>query len=372
MAANPLPPVEPGPAGKKKQPTEIASNAFKNRFLEILRSFADTSSLREHLSALKKKRWLRVLGIAVAVVVLILIALPFLINVNSFRPKIESEATNALGRSVKLGNLSLSILAGTVGIDDIIIADDPAFSNSPFITAKSLKVGVELMPLIFSKQLNVTGIELDEPQITLLSAANGKWNFSSLGSGSTEKAPAAEKTGTSKPENFSIDKLQIKNGKVMAGKANSSAKPQVFDDVNVEVTDFSFNSQFPFKLTAGLPGGGNAIVSGKSGPINPQDAAKTPLDASVKVNNMDLAASGFIAPGAGVGGVADFDGTLNSNGAQAKASGQLTCNKLKLSPKGSPASKTVTVKYAATVDVDKQAGTLTQGDIAIGNGESSV
>ena len=37
------------------------------------------------------------------------------------------------------------------------------------------------MPLIFSKQLNVTGIALDEPQITLLKAANGTWNFSSLG-----------------------------------------------------------------------------------------------------------------------------------------------------------------------------------------------
>ena len=96
---------------------------------------------------------------------MLLIALPFLIDVNSFRPKIESEASSALGREVKLGDLSLSILSGSVGIEDIRIADDPAFSKSPFITAKSLKVGVELMPLIFSKQLNVTKIALNEPQI---------------------------------------------------------------------------------------------------------------------------------------------------------------------------------------------------------------
>jgi AsmA protein len=95
-----------------------------------------------------KKHWLRIAGIAVAALLVILIALPLLINVNSFRPKIESEATNALGRPVKLGNLSLSILAGTVGIDDISIADDPAFSKSPFVTAKSLKVGVELLQAV--------------------------------------------------------------------------------------------------------------------------------------------------------------------------------------------------------------------------------
>jgi AsmA protein len=86
----------------------------------------------------------------------------------------------------------------------------------------------------------------------------------------------------------------------------------------------------------------------------------------VKVKSMDLAASGLIDPASGFGGVADFDGTLNSDGSQAKAMGLLTCNKLKLSPKGSPASKTVTTKYAVNADLDKQAGTLTQGDVTIG------
>jgi AsmA protein len=64
--------------------------------------------------------------------------------------------------------------------------------------------------------------------------------------------------------------------------------------------------------------------------------------------------------------LADFEGTLNSNGSQAKAAGQVTCDKLKLAPKGSPAPKTIGVKYAANIDLDKQAGTITQGDIAIG------
>ena len=310
-------------------------------------------------------RKVKIAGIVVAIVLLILIALPLFINVNSFRPKIESEASNALGRQVKLGDLSLSILSGTVGVDNISIADDPAFSKSPFVTAKSLKVGVELMPLIFSKELNVTGIVLDQPQITLLKAANGTWNFSSLGGASAKKAPEAKQSeGTS--GNFSVAKLDIKNGKLSVGKAGSTAKPQVYDKLNVEVSNFSFTSKFPFELTAGLPGGGKAEVSGKAGPINPQDAAKTPLDASVKVNDLDLATSGFIDPASGIGGLADFDGTLNSNGSQAKAAGSLTCNKLKLSPKGSPAPKAVVLKYGVNTDLDRQAGTVSQGDVTIG------
>ena len=107
-----------------------------------------------------KKRWLRIAGVVIAVLVLILVALPFLVNVNSFRPKIEEEASAALGRKVTLGNLKLSLFSGTVEADDIAIADNPVFSNKPFVTAHLLKVGVELMPLIFSKQIKVAEVSL--------------------------------------------------------------------------------------------------------------------------------------------------------------------------------------------------------------------
>ncbi len=52
-------------------------------------------------------------------------------------------------RQVKMGDLSLSIFSGSVSADNISIADDPAFSKEPFVTAKSLKVGVEVPSLIF-------------------------------------------------------------------------------------------------------------------------------------------------------------------------------------------------------------------------------
>ena len=48
------------------------------------------------------KRTLKIAGIVVAAVFVILIGLPLFINVNSFRPKIESELTNALGRDLAL------------------------------------------------------------------------------------------------------------------------------------------------------------------------------------------------------------------------------------------------------------------------------
>lgn len=127
------------------------------------------------------KRVLKIVAIIVVVLLIAVIALPFVIDVNVFRPTIESDLSTALGRQVKVGNLRLSILGGSVAADDLSIADDPAFSKDPFIRAKALGVGVELMPLIFSKQLNVTDLTIEQPQVSLLRTADGKWNFSSLG-----------------------------------------------------------------------------------------------------------------------------------------------------------------------------------------------
>jgi AsmA protein len=249
-------------------------------------------------------------------------------------------------------------------VENVSIADDPAFSKSPFVTAKSLEVGVELMPLIFSKKLNVTGVVLDEPQITLLKAANGTWNFSTLGGPSAKESAEPAKEGA--PKKLSIGKLEITDGKLAIGRANSAAKPQVYDRVNVEVTNLSYTSQFPFKLTVDLPGGGTANLSGKAGPINPQDSAKTPFDATLKTKDMDIAASGFVDPASGIGGSVDLDGTLTSNGRQAKVVGGITWEKLKLSPKGSPAPKAVTIKFAMNTDLDRDSAAISQGDIAIG------
>src|SRR5580658_9927385 len=139
-----------------------------------------------------KKTVYKVLAIAVALLIVVAIALPFLVNVNSFRPEIESNLGSALGRPVKVGNLGLSIFSGSVKADELSVADDPKFSPSPFIQAKSLQVGVELLPLIFSKQLNVTQVRIDQPQINLLRGRDGVWNFSSLGNQSAKSAQPAQ------------------------------------------------------------------------------------------------------------------------------------------------------------------------------------
>jgi len=321
------------------------------------------------------KTLLKVVGIVVVVLIVVAIALPFFVNVNSFRPQIESSLSSALGRPVKIGNLGLSIFSGSVVADQLSIGDDPKFSNQPFVQAKSLKVGVELLPLLFSKQLNVTHLVIEQPEITLLRNREGIWNFSSLGNqGQPTTAPetarpapeTAAKGGGGAPGNLSVAKLQLTDGKVTVGSVPARRKPIVYDKVNVTVKDFSFAGTFPVTASVGLPGGGSLKIDGTAGPINSTDTTLTPAQAKIKLTKLDLAQSALVDPELGITGSADFDGTVNSDGRVAKANGTLKATSLKLVPKGSPSAKPIQVIFTAEHNLQKETGELSQGDVGIG------
>jgi AsmA protein len=140
----------------------------------------------------------------------------------------------------------------------------------------------------------------------------------------------------------------------------------VYDNVDILLRNFSFTSSFPMTLSANLPGGGTLKMDGTAGPINPGDTSLTPLNAKVKTTKLDLAQSGLLDPAAGISGVADFDGSLNSDGHIAKADGKLTANGLKVVAKGAPSERPIDVKYSVEHDLQKQSGRILQGDVALG------
>lgn len=348
------------------------------------------------------KRVLKWIAIVIAIIIVIVLVLPFVINVNDFRPRIESELTNALGRNVTVGNLSLSLWSGSLAADNIAIADDPAFSNEPFVKAQSLNVGVNMVPLIFSKTLEIRNITLTQPQVSLLRTPAGKWNFSTIGQSSAgggaqpasagqsgkpsppeksgaKPAPEQQKSPQTTPapspanqssseqnleQNFSVGALNIRNGQISMADTNARSKAQVYNNVDLTMKNLSFTTQFPFTLSASLPGGGNTKLDGTAGPVNRNDASLTPLNAKISVNDLDIAKSGFVDPSSGMAGVVSFAGTVDSDGNQARSMGDATARQLKLSPKGTPAQSTVAMKYTTNYQLEKQTGEIS-GDVSV-------
>jgi len=314
------------------------------------------------------KKTLIIIGAIILLLLIVLIALPMFVDVNKFKPTLQTEIGSAIGRQVTIGNISLAIFSGGVSIDNLSISDDPAFSHSAFLTAKQLTVGVDLLGLIFSQKLAVRSFTITDPEVALIrNAAGTAWNFSSLGGGSGSTAkPKTSSSGSSAATNLSVEKLVISNGRITMSTAGSHAKPQVYEAVNLEASDLSYTTQFPFHMSAKTPGNGAVKLDGKAGPINQADAALTPLSAKIDVEHLDVAATGFVNPAAGIAGIVDFNGDVSSDGKQAQAKGVVKVQKLKASPSGSPSTVPVEVDFSADYDLKRQGGDVHQGDVHIG------
>jgi AsmA protein len=318
-------------------------------------------------------RTLRIVLIIVGILVVLIIVAPFLIPVNQFRPTIEEKASAALGRKVDVGNLSLSLFSGSIAADNLSIADDPKFSQSPFLTAKSVRVGVELIPLILSKQMNITGITIDSPEVTLIRDPHGEWNYSSFGASAAKSqaaqapaATAAQPSGTSSGNEFSVEKLTLKNGRINIGSTKSQ-KRSVYDKVDLTASNVSPTTQFPVTLTASLPGGGSLKLDGKAGPLDQQNTALTPVNAKLTIENLNLATTGLLDPSAGLGGLLDLNANLASQNGEAHVNGTAKLSKALLIAGGSPSSTPVNVDFNTKYDLRKNSGVLEPSTLKIGN-----
>lgn len=314
-----------------------------------------------------KKPWMLISGVVVAVFLLVILIVPFFVNADTFRPTVESQLSSALGRNVTLGRLSFSLLAGSLVAEDIAIADDPAFSSVPFIQAKKLDVGIEILPFLFHRQVRITKLVIDSPSIQLIQHESGKWNFSSLGSNAT---PTAGSQQPGSAPNLSVGELKINNGSATVSSIPVTAKPFQYSDVNLTVKQFAFDKSAPFDLSAKLPADGTLKLTGDAGPISQKDASQTAFHATLTLREFDPVAAGVIDQSKGISMRDDVDAQLASDGTTISGTGKIKATHLQLAPKGTPAQQPVDIDYTVSHNLITRQGTVS--DIAVHTGSVAV
>lgn len=245
-------------------------------------------------------------GVLVALVIIAAISLPLFLNADSFRTRIESTLSKSLGRKVTIQKVDLSVWSGGLVAQNASIADDPRFSNQPFVQANSVKIRVELLPLIFHKEVHVRGFALDSPKIQLLRASDGTWNYSSIGKAGATPAAHDQQTKTTFPD-LTVGRVEVSNGQITVGTLSApgavSTPNRVYQQVNLDVKNFAFDKSFPFTASANLPADGSVSANGTAGPINPKDAAATPFSAHLEMKHIDPLAAGFVDASDGLTGL---------------------------------------------------------------------
>jgi AsmA protein len=329
------------------------------------------------------KRWTKILLAIAVLVVAAAAAIPLFVHANTFRPAIERQLTRTLGRSVKLGDLRLSVFSRSLVAKELSVADDPSFSAEPFLTAKEARIGVSLRRLIFSHEVELREFEIESPQITVIRDSSGAWNFSSIGRRAAVGAPAsssAAEGGASRTSDglaaplpdFHVDRIAVVDGRVVFSTAPAQVQATVYDHVNITARDFAFALQFPFDLSADLPAGGAIRVSGRLGPINGTDAAATPVEAQITVKSFDPVRAGFIDPEDGVSFLADGDVHSAFDGQTFTTKGTVHIANLKLRKDAAAAPKPLDLAYSGAHRITENSGQIDDGMIKVGDAEIHV
>src|SRR6476661_8659269 len=309
---------------------------------------------------------MRKLGIAIAVIVVLLVAavliVPHLIDVNLYHGQIQSQLEKRLGRQVTLGNMVLRLFPPAFDVENTTIAEDPHFTTGrPFATADKLAVSVKFWPLL-RKQLDVNSLELVHPHIELVRNAQGVWNFATLGQES--KPTAAQKAtpttttgpaGSTQPVNkqpagqLTLANLFINDGQVAITDLQKHQSRAVYDHIDLNVNDFVPNQQFSMKLTAHLPGEGKQAIwlEGKGGPIKEADMLNMPFDGTLRLDQVSTgAAQKFLNSQAlnGIDAVITGSASVKNSGGKLASNGTMKVENTRI--------RKVNVGYPITLDYD--------------------
>jgi AsmA protein len=303
------------------------------------------------------KRIAKIIGVVMVLLVAAAGAAALLFDADQFRPRVEAELTKTLNRQTRIGKLGLRLLRGRVDADSLSIAEDPAFGNTPFIQAKSFGLEVGLWDLIAARRLNVKGIVIDEPAISLIQNANGVWNYSTVGSSGSAgaKAPVGDGAPAS-PSAISVAQLHISSARITVDKS-------VLENTDIVATDISQTTAFPFTVTGKVASGGDFRLEGKAGPL-PSDASKTPLQVTLKVQKLKLDPYGM-------GGVLGLDAQGSSDGRNLDLSGSARIDQARLAAKGTPAKAPLTVETALKQNLESRQGTITRGVLHLGKADAA-
>ena len=312
-----------------------------------------------------KTKGIKITGILAGAVVLTLAALPHVVDIDRFRPQLESSLSSTLGREVHVGHMEISLLAGGARVNQISVADDPAYSTKTFLQAKSLGVGVSLLSLIFSRSVHVTSLSLDEPQLTAIQSEAGEWNFASLGAESKSEGDPAKGGLASVDRSVVLDRLKISNATIEVVSSPTKGQATTLKNVSVDLKNISVDEEMSFVLSA-RSDAGDMEIKGEAGPLNRAHPEQTPFHADIKGDKADMAQIAALGASSALAGILTFDGTVTSNGVTIHSEGKARADGLRLVGGAQPARQTVSLRYETDYDVAQKIGMIRSGEIGAG------
>ncbi len=155
------------------------------------------------------KKGLKITGITVAVILVLMLVLPFLFK-DKVMTIVKQEANELLNAKLEFESLDLSLFShfpnASIELNGLSLSGVGDFENDTLVSAKAIDIAVDVMSLFGDEGFKVNYIVLDNPLVKAMKLADGRVNWDIM-KPSTEEEEEEE-------ESSSSFKLQLKDFKI--------------------------------------------------------------------------------------------------------------------------------------------------------------
>jgi|GEM_PF-1975129 len=204
-----------------------------------------------------------VLGL-VALVVIVAVALPLLINPNDYKKDIEEQVLKHTGRQLNIAgdiDLSLSLpLSVAFELGETQLNNAPGFGDKPFASIKQISVDAAIFPLLKEKKLEIGKILVDQVFINLVRKKDGSSNWDDLAGDKSKSDTNTPKSSPEKDKDKAIPAINIAGIDVINTHLifDDQLNGQYIELKDLSLSTSSISEQQPITLSFKL---GNSRVS---------------------------------------------------------------------------------------------------------------
>ena len=182
--------------------------------------------------------WAKILVGLFVVLLLVVLAVPYFLNVDRYRDTIADAIAKQTGRKVTVGSIHARLFPGAgVTVAELHVGNPPGFPVGDVVGAAEIRVNVALAPLLHGT-IHVNSVDLVRPTLTLLTDSSGKNNYTFAASDSS--APAKSGDSSSSMTLDQIDSINLTGAEIAVGSVIRGAAAPLADTKGINVTLHNF------------------------------------------------------------------------------------------------------------------------------------
>ena len=179
--------------------------------------------------------WAKILLGLFVLLLLVVLAVPYFLNVDRYRDTIADAIAKQTGRKVTVGAIHARLFPGAgVTVAELHIGNPSGFPTGDLVGADEIRVNVALAPLLHGI-IHVNSVDLVRPKLILLTDNSGKNNYTFASTDSTA-APAKSGDSSSSMSLDQIDSINLTGAEIVMGSVIRGAAAPLADTKGISIT----------------------------------------------------------------------------------------------------------------------------------------